>query len=86
MTCGCVGPGKVVIDTTNPLTVAPAAEARWQHGTSSGELLAAALPEAFVYKSFNTIGQEHLSAGHGSQITGERLTMLFAGEWEKELV
>ena len=71
--------GKVLIDATNPLGPYPELEVRWVQGTSCGEVLAAALPDAHVYKAFNTIGAEHMAAADGSRITGQRLTMLIAG-------
>ena len=48
--------GKVVIDSTNPLTTFPALAIRWAEPLSAGEVLAEALPDSYVFKAFNTIG------------------------------
>ena len=53
---------------------------------AGGEVLAAALPNAFVFKAFNTIGVEQMSVPDGSAITGEQLVMLYAGPEEKKAV
>jgi len=74
--------GKVLIDGTNPLGTFPGLEVHWD-GTSGGEILAAALPDTFVYKSFNYLGLEHMEAADGSLINGQQLTMLLAGPEEK---
>ncbi|PNH05802.1 Metalloreductase STEAP3 [Tetrabaena socialis] len=81
-TAASLGPGiagKVLIDATNPLTSWPGLEVRWTAGTSGGEVLAAVLPDTIVYKAFNTIGVNQMSHADGSAITGQQLTMLFAG-------
>jgi hypothetical protein len=72
--------GKVLIDATNPLISYPELEVRWGQALSGGEVLAAALPGASVYKAFNTVGVEHMARADGAGITGERLTMLVAGD------
>lgn len=71
--------GKVLIDATNPLTHYPQLEVRWDKSLSGGEALAAALPNTAVYKAFNTIGAHHMDHADGSHITGQQLTMMFAG-------
>ena len=48
--------GKIVVDATNPLAGYPALAVRWGEPLSGGEVLAAALPDSFVFKAFNTIG------------------------------
>jgi 8-hydroxy-5-deazaflavin:NADPH oxidoreductase len=61
--------GKIIIDATNPL--GPFQEGlniRWDKGTSGGEVLAAALPSAKVYKSFNTLGVEHMKSAFGKDM------------------
>jgi hypothetical protein len=45
----------------------------------TGEELARLLPGAHVFKAFNTIGVEHMVHPDGSLISGQRLTMMFAG-------
>lgn len=76
--------GKAVLDATNPLTGWPGLEIRWGIKTSGGEVLADALPNAFVFKAFNTVGAGLMLVPDGSTVTGEQLTMLFAGPKEKE--
>ena len=44
-----------------------------------GEILQDAIPDALVFKAFNTVGAAQLGAPDGSLITGEQLTMLYAG-------
>ena len=82
--------GKIVIDATNPLGPYPGLEMRiWELGTSSGEILAAALPKSYVYKAFNTIGADHMQDATGSNIPRHDpvksgpLTMLIAGAEDK---
>jgi predicted dinucleotide-binding enzyme len=72
---------KVVIDATNPLSeFADGLQVRWAQGSSGGEVLQEALPTAFVYKAFNTVGVEHMADPAGKD-------MLFCGPPdEKELV
>jgi 8-hydroxy-5-deazaflavin:NADPH oxidoreductase len=65
--------GKTIIDAMNPLNgFQEGLEVRWPQGTSGGEVLAKALPEAKVYKAFNTLGVEHMIDPVGKD-------MLFAG-------
>lgn len=68
--------GKMIIDATNPLTEYPGLEVRWAQGTSGGEVLQEALPEAIVYKAFNTLGVEHMADAKGKD-------MLFCGPDDK---
>ncbi|KAI8473334.1 MAG: hypothetical protein J3K34DRAFT_411055 [Monoraphidium minutum] len=83
--------GKVVIDATNPLSAWPQLEVLWS-GASAGEMLQEALPSAYVFKAFNTIGFEHMAAPRGDAVFGgaavaaERgpITMLFAGAPERK--
>jgi len=66
--------GKVIIDATNPL--GPFSEGlniRWGNDSSGGEKLQEYLPGAKVYKSFNTIGVEHMQEALGKD-------MLIAGD------
>ncbi|KXZ42074.1 hypothetical protein GPECTOR_210g417 [Gonium pectorale] len=42
-------------------------------------MLAEALPDSHVFKAFNTVGFYHMAKPDGSAISGEQLTMLFAG-------
>ncbi|GLI68955.1 hypothetical protein VaNZ11_013482 [Volvox africanus] len=78
--------GKVLIDATNPVTPYPSLEVRWT-GKSAGEVLSEALPDTAVYKAFNTIGANQMERADGSGITGQQLTMMFAGgPDQKELV
>ncbi|CAN0067508.1 unnamed protein product [Phaeothamnion confervicola] len=66
----------------NPLTAGQdKLQVRWELGTSAAEVLQAALPpEARVFKAFNSTGVEHMSHPDGLLISGDRLTMLFAGD------
>lgn len=68
--------GKVILDATNPIS-RDTFDVRWQQGTSGGEVLAAALPDAYVFKAFNTLGLELMEK---PEINGIQLTLLFAGE------
>jgi len=70
--------GKIIIDATNPLgPFQDGLNIRWPQGTSGGEVLAAALPSAKVYKSFNTLGVEHMKAALGKD-------MMIAGDPDTE--
>lgn len=72
--------GKVVIDATNPLTAFPGLEVRWT-GKSAGEIIAENLPEAAVYKAFNTIGVEHMiDPTGGASDVDKPEDMLVAGD------
>ena len=66
---------KVVIDATNPL--GPFTDGlqvmTWEGGKSSGEKLQLHLPQSKVYKTFNTIGVEHMKEASGKE-------MLIAGD------
>lgn len=65
---------KVIIDATNPLGFDGGLHARtWEEGISSGEKLQYYLPNAKVYKAFNTLGLEHMSEALGKD-------MLMAGD------
>lgn len=62
-----------IINATNPLTsFQDGLEVRWSQGTSGGDVLQKYLPDAKVYKAFNTVGVEHMADAHGKD-------MLFAG-------
>lgn len=66
--------GKVIIDATNPLgSFEEGLNVRWGERLSGGEVLAQALPTAKVYKSFNTLGVEHMKHALGK-------TMMIAGD------
>jgi predicted dinucleotide-binding enzyme len=61
--------GKSIIDSTNPLSEFPdGLEVRWEQGTSGGEVLQKYLPNAKVYKAFNTIGVEHMAHAAGKDM------------------
>ena len=61
--------GKVIIDATNPLgPFQEGLNVRWGKTTSAGEVLAEALPTAKVYKSFNTVGVEHMKYALGKDM------------------
>lgn len=66
--------GKVIIDATNPLgPYAEGLQVQTWEGISSGEKLQKYLPHAKVYKSFNTVGVEHMKESLGKD-------MLIAGD------
>jgi len=70
--------GKIIIDATNPLgPFQDGLNVRWGKATSGGEVLAAALPSAKVYKSFNTLGVEHMKYALGKD-------MMIAGDPDAE--
>jgi predicted dinucleotide-binding enzyme len=60
---------KVILDATNPL--GPYTEGlqvkTWEGGISSGEKLQQYLPNAKVYKTFNTVGVEHMREALGKE-------------------
>lgn len=66
---------KVIIDATNPL--GPFSDGlqvlTWEGGKSSGEKLQLYLPKSKVYKTFNTVGVEHMREALGKE-------MLIAGD------
>ncbi|CAI5490175.1 unnamed protein product [Closterium sp. Naga37s-1] len=67
----------VVLDASNSLTAWPALEIGVDHrSTSGGEELKKALPNAHVYKAFNTVGAELMVT---PTLGGKPVAMLFAG-------
>ncbi|KAG2431174.1 hypothetical protein HXX76_009702 [Chlamydomonas incerta] len=78
--------GKVLIDACNPLSAWPGLESRWKEGTSFGEVLAAELPGAVVFKAFNTVPVEIMASADGSTLpeAGGPLTLLYAGGPERQ--
>ena len=61
--------GKVVLDATNPLgPFQEGLNVRWDKTKSGGEVLADALPTAKVYKTFNTVGVEHMKYALGKDM------------------
>lgn len=62
--------GVIIIDATNPLTeYSDGLQVRtWEEGISSGEKLQQYLPTAKVYKSFNTVGLEHMKEALGKDM------------------
>ena len=61
--------GKIIIDATNPLSeFSSNLEIRWAQGTSGGEVLQKCLPNAKVYKAFNTLGVEHMKDAKGKDL------------------
>lgn len=72
--------GKVLVDATNPLSAFPDLEVLW-NGTSGGELLAAGIPSAHVYKAFNTIGTTVMEA---VEDMGYPVQLMYAGPSDAE--
>jgi 8-hydroxy-5-deazaflavin:NADPH oxidoreductase len=61
--------GKIIIDSTNPVSgFSDGLQIRWKQGTSGGEVFQNALPSAFVFKAFNTIGVEHMACAEGKDM------------------
>lgn len=62
--------GVIILDATNPLgDFAEGLPTRiWEEGISSGEKLQKYLPTAKVYKSFNTVGLEHMKEALGKDM------------------
>ncbi|KAJ1455559.1 hypothetical protein M885DRAFT_565127 [Pelagophyceae sp. CCMP2097] len=56
--------GKVIIDATNPLDSSMAV--RWAAGTSSAEVLQGLLPQALLFKAFNTLTTHYMADGRGA--------------------
>lgn len=70
--------GKCIIDAVNPVSeFQDGLQARWSQGTSGGEVLQNALPNAYVFKAFNTLGVEHMANAKGKD-------MMFCGPSENE--
>lgn len=77
---------KVIIDATDPVTDYPEMDWRWEQGTAGGEVLQQYLPDATVYKAFNTVGVGLMPHGDGATIegwSGGQLSMLYAGGPDK---
>jgi 8-hydroxy-5-deazaflavin:NADPH oxidoreductase len=74
--------GKVVIDATNPLDMSAGVPPQLVGGvgTSGGELIQAALPEAFIVKAFNTVGH---ALFYKPQFVGGPPDMFLCGDNEK---
>ncbi|CAI5514295.1 unnamed protein product [Closterium sp. Naga37s-1] len=69
--------GGVVLDASNPLTAWPALEVDTDHRSTSGaEELKKTLPNAHVFKAFNSVGAELMVA---PTLGGKPIAMLFAG-------
>lgn len=68
--------GKVVVDTTNPLSE-DLQSLVVGHSDSAGEQLQRLMPQAHVVKCFNTTGAANMAAPH---YRSGSLTMLFAGD------
>jgi len=69
--------GKIILDATNPLgPFAEGLNVRWGQLKSGGEILAEALPTAKVYKTFNTVGVEHMKYALGKD-------MMIAGDGDE---
>jgi len=73
-------PGKIVIDTMNPLTMVDG-ELGLERGftTSAGETVASWLPGAKVVKTFNQVGANMMTEGHRFE---QRPVMFLAGDDE----
>ncbi len=70
--------GKCIIDAVNPLSeFQEGLQVRWAQGTSGGEVLQNAIPNAYVFKAFNTLGVENMANAKGKD-------MLFCGTSENE--
>jgi predicted dinucleotide-binding enzyme len=71
--------GKVVIDATNPLDMSGGVPPKLVGGlgNSSGELIQQALPDAFVVKAFNTVGNAHF---YKPEFPGGPPTMFICGD------
>ena len=74
--------GKIIIDTCNPLSgFDTGLSARWEFasGESGGEVIARALPNAKVYKAFNTVFVELMQSENAK---GKQL--MIAGDEDKD--